>query len=127
MDLHDIDERLEAAKAKWDHGEAPDEPTVLALIRAAEDMRGRLILPTIRVVEKGDFDSQMMLRVVGPFDTEAARDAELARLKKLPMMTEGAWLEASTMPPSAAEQSITPEVSARVRHCNELFEELGNS
>lgn len=127
MDLHEIDAAIAGAEARWGHGEAQHNPDMLALLAAAKVMRDSLILPTIRVIEKGDFDGQMTLRVVGPFDTEAERDAELARLKKLPSMKEGAWLDASTIPPSAAEQAISPEVSARVRHCNELFEELSNS
>lgn len=127
MDLHEIDAAIAGAKDRWGHGDAPHNADMLALIAAAEAMRDNLILPTIRVIMRGDYDDQMTLRVVGPFDTEAERDAELARLKKLPSMLEGAWLDPSTMPPSAAEESITPEVSARVRHCNELFEELANS
>lgn len=127
MDLLEIDAAIAGAKERWGHGDAPHNPDMLALIAAAEQMRENLILPTIRVIEKGDHDDQMTLRVVGPFDTETERDAELARLKKLPSMIEGAWLDPSTIPPSAAEQAITPAVSARVKHCNDLFEELSNS
>ncbi len=127
MDLREVDAAIAGAKDRWGHGDAPHNPDMLALIDAAEKMRGNLILPTIRVIMKGDFDDQMMLRVIGPFDTEAERDAELARLQSLMSMIQGAWLAPTTIPPSAAEQSITAEVSARLTHCYELFEELANS
>lgn len=37
-----VDDALSAAKARWDHGDAPYDPDVLALIRAAEAMRAAL-------------------------------------------------------------------------------------
>ncbi len=109
------------------HPEAEPGPQHLAATRAvlgglAKD--DRLIYPTIRVIQLADFDDQMMLRVVGPFRTVSDRDAEMKRLSALPSMRQHARLSASTIPPGAAEQAITPEVSARVRDANELFEEF---
>lgn len=40
--LPQIDEALDGARARWDHGEAQYEPEILALIRAAESMRAQL-------------------------------------------------------------------------------------
>lgn len=40
--LPHIDQALDAARAKWDHGDAPYAPEILALIRAAESMRAQL-------------------------------------------------------------------------------------
>lgn len=37
-----VDDALSAVKARWDHGEAPYDPDVLAVIRAAEAMREKL-------------------------------------------------------------------------------------
>ncbi len=37
-----VDDALAAAKARYDHGDAPYDPDVLALIRAAETMRAKL-------------------------------------------------------------------------------------
>jgi hypothetical protein len=43
-DLVEVDAALAAAKARFDHAEARHEPEVLALIRAAEQMRETLDL-----------------------------------------------------------------------------------
>lgn len=40
-----VDEALSAAKARYDHGDAPYDPDVLALIRAAETMHAKLYGP----------------------------------------------------------------------------------
>ena len=40
-----IDDALSAVKARWDHGDAPYDPDVLAVIRAAEAMRAKLYGP----------------------------------------------------------------------------------
>jgi hypothetical protein len=40
--LPQIDEALDGVRAKWDHGDAPYVPEILALIRAAESMRTQL-------------------------------------------------------------------------------------
>lgn len=39
MDLEQIDTTLSDVKSRWDHGEAPYNADMLALIRAAEEMR----------------------------------------------------------------------------------------
>lgn len=124
MDLKKIDDAIDGAKDRWDHPDVLHGLDVQALIRAAEAMRGMLALPSIRVVEMGDHDDQMRLRIIGPFPTEAERDAELARLKGLPLMQSLAVLSSGTIPPADAEQSIPPSVSATVRDANELFEAL---
>jgi hypothetical protein len=41
----DVDDALSAAKARFDHGDAPYDPDVLGLIRAAEAMREKLYGP----------------------------------------------------------------------------------
>lgn len=40
-----VDDALDAARARFDHAEAPYDPDVLALIRAAEAMRATLYGP----------------------------------------------------------------------------------
>ncbi len=40
-----VDDALAAVKARWDHGDAPYDPDILALIRAAETMRAKLYGP----------------------------------------------------------------------------------
>lgn len=110
------------------HPEVAPDPQHLAAARAvleglAKD--DRLVYPTIRVKNwSGDFDDQMVIHVVGPFATADERDAEMERLKGLPLMRERARLSASLIQPTAADHAITPEVSAKVRDANELFEEL---
>lgn len=85
----------------------------------------RLVYPTILVKNwSGDFDDQMVIHVVGPFATEVERNAELERLKGLPLMKDFARLSASLIQPAAADHAITPEVSAGVCDANKLFEEL---
>lgn len=37
-----VDDALSAVKTRWDHGDAPYDPDVLGIIRAAEAMRARL-------------------------------------------------------------------------------------
>jgi hypothetical protein len=110
------------------HPEAMPDAQHLAAARAvleglAKD--DRLVYPTIRVKSwAGDHDDQMVIHVVGPFATTGERDAEMERLKGLPMMRDLARLSASLIQPGAADHAISPEVSARVCDANELFEEL---
>jgi hypothetical protein len=40
-----VDDALAAVQARWDHGDAPYDPDVLAIIRAAETMRAKLYGP----------------------------------------------------------------------------------
>lgn len=42
MNLEEIDATLEGVKDRWDHADAPHNPDMLALIRAAEEMRAML-------------------------------------------------------------------------------------
>lgn len=112
------------------HPEAAPESQHLAATRAvleglAKD--DRLVYPTIRVIQLADHDDQMVIHVVGPFPTAPERDAEMERLKGLPLVKKFASLSASLIPTAAADNAITPEVSARVRDGNELFDELFSS
>lgn len=43
VDITELDQALAGAKARFDHADAPHEPDVLALIRAAESMRDELV------------------------------------------------------------------------------------
>jgi hypothetical protein len=42
VELKEIDAALDGAKDRWDHADAPYNPDMLALIRAAEAMREQL-------------------------------------------------------------------------------------
>lgn len=56
-----VDDALAAAKARYDHGDAPYDPDVLALIRAAETMRAKLygpaddLMPVFVIKAKDEF------------------------------------------------------------------------
>lgn len=107
------------------HPEVAPDPQHLAATRAvlgglAKD--DRLIFPTIRVIERGDVEDQMRLRVIGPFSSDAERNAAVTYLRTLPLMDSLAWISASTIPPATADQAITPEVAERVRDAGELME-----
>jgi hypothetical protein len=50
---------LQEARAKWDHGDAPYEPTVLGLIRAAEAMRRQLDVATSEIADLVDVVAEL--------------------------------------------------------------------
>lgn len=124
MNLSEIDDAIHGAKDRWNYDDGPASASVLALIRAAETMRTMLILPTIRVIQLGDFDDQMVINVIGPYDTEEDRDAALNRLQMLPGMKSYFDLSPSLIPAAAANQSLTAGAAANIRDANGLFEEL---
>jgi hypothetical protein len=65
MDLAEIDQAIAGAKARFDHADAPHEPDVLALIRAAETMRTELgSLGSLRIVEHNGSRLQVVTRAL---------------------------------------------------------------
>lgn len=80
---------------------------------------------TIRMTNyAGDMDDLHEVNVIGPYDTAEQRDADLARLDKLPGNNGDAEFEPSRLNPEGADRRATPAQVAGVTNLSELFDVL---
>lgn len=80
---------------------------------------------SIRVVNYlGDYDDLGDLLLIGPYDTQRERDADLRRLAGLPEVYGNVELEPSTVDPAATRLRATPAEVADVADVYDLVHTL---
>ncbi|MER7166808.1 hypothetical protein ABT336_12190 [Micromonospora sp. NPDC000207] len=68
----------------------------------------------------GDIDTLHTLHMIGPYPDEAARDADLTRLRALPGNQGDAKFHPTRKNPDLAEQRCTPDKVAGIKHFNQI-------